>query len=121
MTGDTTNFTNPIQQLQAQITALQISSAPPETTLTYASSLSWNMDTNPVAKVTLTGNVTITVSGGVAGGNYRLMVFQDGTGSRAVTLSGVTLIGTPIWATAANGVNIIAIDYSGSTRYAVVN
>jgi hypothetical protein len=99
---------------------LVASIAPSEATLTYSSSLSWNVSTNPVAKVTLTGNVTITVSGGEAGVSYRLAVIQDGTGSRTVTLSGVTVLGTAVWATAAGAVNILTIDDVGGTRYATV-
>lgn len=36
-------------------------------------------------RVTLTGNTTLTLSGGVAGGVYTLEVLQDATGSRTLT------------------------------------
>ena len=94
--------------------------APSETALTFASSLAWALDTNPIATVTLTGNVTITASAGQNGHIYRLAVKQDATGGRAVTLAGVTLLGAAVWNTAANATNLLTIDVSAGTRYAGV-
>jgi hypothetical protein len=93
---------------------------PVEVALTYAGTMTWAMDTNPLARVVMTGNPTITFSGGVNGGNYTLSVFQDSTGSRTPTISGATLKGTATWATAANDVNFISVYVSNGTRYYTV-
>ena len=59
-----------------------------EATLTDASTISWNAITQPVAKVTLGANRTLgAASGGVAGAFVSLLIIQDGTGSRTVTLN----------------------------------
>ena len=57
-----------------------------EIALSDASTISWNALTQPVAKVTLAGNRTISAaSGGVAGQFISILVIQDGTGSRTLT------------------------------------
>lgn len=99
---------------------LIVSLMPPETTLTYAASLTWNLDTNPVSYVVLTGNITITLSGGNSGQAYRLALQQDATGGRTVALSGETTLGYPTWATAANGINIMTVEIVNGTRYVAV-
>jgi len=58
----------------------------PEETLTDASTISWDSQAAPVAKVTLAGNRTINAAtNGVAGQFVSLLVIQDGTGSRTLT------------------------------------
>jgi len=58
----------------------------PEVALTDASTISWDSQAAPVAKVTLAGNRTISAaSNGVAGQFVSLLVIQDGTGSRTLT------------------------------------
>lgn len=107
-----------VRQLMENVVA---SLAPAETTLTFSTTLAWALDTNPVAIVTLTGNTTITLSAGQSGRCYRLAVIQDATGSRTVTLAGCTTLGTPVWSTAANSINLISVDVANSTRYVVVS
>lgn len=97
-----------------------VSILPPETTLTFASSLAWNMDTDPTAYVVVTGTVTITLSNGANGQSYRIAIKQDGTGGRAITLAGCTALGTPTWATAANGMNLVTVHVVNGTRYVAV-
>ena len=59
-----------------------------ESTLTDASTISWNAITQPVAKVTLAGSRTLSAaSGGVAGAFISLLIIQDGTGSRTVSFN----------------------------------
>jgi hypothetical protein len=53
-------------------------------TLTDGATIAWNL-LNPVAKVTIAGARTLTVSNLRAGGTYILHVIQDGTGSRTMT------------------------------------
>ncbi len=58
----------------------------PEATLTDGSTITWDAQASPVAKVTLAGNRTISAaSNGVAGQFVSLLVIQDGTGSRTLT------------------------------------
>ena len=60
----------------------------PEATLTDASTISWDVSTSSVAKVTLGANRTLgAASGGVAGQFVSLLIIQDGTGSRTVTFN----------------------------------
>ncbi len=59
----------------------------PEATLTDGATPAWNALTQPVAKITIAGNRTIgAASGGVSGQFISLLIIQDGTGSRTVSL-----------------------------------
>jgi hypothetical protein len=58
----------------------------PEATLTDGSTVSWNALTQPVCKVTLAGNRTLSsATSGVTGQFISILVVQDGTGSRTIT------------------------------------
>ena len=60
----------------------------PEATLTDASTISWNVLTSPVAKVTLGANRTLGAgTGAIAGQFVSLLVIQDGTGSRTLSFN----------------------------------
>ena len=62
----------------------------PEATLTDGATISWNMSTQSVAKVTLGGNRTIAApTNGSSGQFASLLVIQDGTGSRTLTWNAV--------------------------------
>ena len=62
----------------------------PEATLTDASTVSWNVLTSPVAKVTLGANRTLGAgSGAITGQFVSLLVIQDGTGSRTLSYNAV--------------------------------
>ena len=57
-----------------------------ETTLTDGSSITWNAETQDVAKVTLGGNRTLGAASSATTGQFiSLLVIQDGTGSRTLT------------------------------------
>ena len=57
-----------------------------ETTLTDGSTITWNAETQDVAKVTLGGNRTIGAASSATTGQFiSLLVIQDGTGSRTLT------------------------------------
>ena len=59
-----------------------------ETTLTDGSSITWNAETQDVAKVTLGGNRTLGAASSATTGQFiSLLVIQDGTGSRTLTLN----------------------------------
>jgi len=61
-----------------------------ETTLTDGATISWNMSTQSVAKVTLGGNRTIAApTNGSTGQFASLLVAQDGTGGRTLTWNAV--------------------------------
>ena len=58
----------------------------PEATLTDEATVTWNALTQPVCKVTLAGNRTLSsATGGVTGQFISILVIQDGTGSRTIT------------------------------------
>jgi len=60
----------------------------PEATLTDASTIAWNVSTQPVAKVTLAGNRTLAAGTNPQTGQFvSLLIIQDGTGSRTVTFN----------------------------------
>ena len=60
----------------------------PEATLTDASTISWNVLTSPVAKVTLGANRALGAATGAQAGQFvSLLVIQDGTGSRTLTFN----------------------------------
>ena len=63
----------------------------PEATLTDGATISWDVSTSPVAKVTLGGNRTLSAPSNSAGAGQfiSLLVIQDGTGSRTLTWNAV--------------------------------
>lgn len=71
---------------------------------------------------TMTGNGTLTLTGGVAGGVYTVEVLQDGTGGRTVTWSGATWDGgsAPTLTTTANRKSILTFYYDGSNYCGVL-
>ena len=57
-----------------------------ESTLTDGSTVSWDVSTEDVAKVTLAGNRTLAApTNGTTGQFISLLIIQDGTGSRTLT------------------------------------
>ena len=62
----------------------------PEATLTDASTIAWDVQSSPVAKVTLGDNRTLGAgTNAVAGQFVSLLVIQDGTGSRTLSFNAV--------------------------------
>jgi hypothetical protein len=60
----------------------------PEATLTDASTISWDVGTSPVAKVTITDNRTLGAGTNPQTGQFvSLLVIQDGTGSRTLSFN----------------------------------
>ncbi len=70
---------------------------------------------------TMTGNGTLTLSGGVAGGVYTVEVLQDGTGGRTVAWSGAVWPNgaTPVSTTTANRKDVFTFFYDGSNYLGV--
>ena len=90
----------------------------PEATLTDASTISWNVLTSPVAKVTLGANRTLGAgSGGIAGQFVSLLVIQDGTGSRTLSFNAVYEFKddtAPTLTTTADKGDLFVFRYNGS-------
>ena len=90
----------------------------PEATLTDASTISWNVLTSPVAKVTLGANRTLGAATGAQAGQFvSLLVIQDGTGSRSLTFNAVyefTGDTAPTLTTTAAKGDLFVFRYNGS-------
>lgn len=94
-----------------------------ETTLTDAANISWDLDTNQVAKVTLGGDRTLdNPSNMKAGAMYTLRIIQDATGSRLLSFGtaykfpgGVV----PTLTSTANAVDIITFICDGTNMYGI--
>ena len=90
----------------------------PEATLTDASTISWDVQASPVAKVTLGGNRALGAgTNGVAGQFVSLLVIQDGTGSRTLSFNAVYEFkddtAPTLTTTAAKG-DLFVFKYNGS-------
>lgn len=70
---------------------------------------------------TMTGNGTLTLAGGVAGGVYTVEVLQDGTGGRTVAWSGATWAGgvVPTSTTTANRKDVFTFYFDGTAYLGV--
>ncbi len=94
------------------------------TTLTDGSTISWDLDQNQVAIVTLGGNRTMNApSNQRAGGTYTLFVAQDGTGGRTITWNAVFKWSggsTPSLTTTANKVDIFTFISDGTNLYGTI-
>lgn len=74
------------------------------------------------ATITLGGNRTLAISGAVAGMYGTLVVKQDATGSRTLTLPASSKVinggaGAITLTTTANGIDVLTWFYSGATYY----
>ena len=90
----------------------------PEATLTDASTISWDVQSSPVAKVTLGASRTLgAATNGVAGQFVSLLVIQDGTGSRTLSFNAVYEFkddtAPTLTATASKG-DLFVFRYNGS-------
>lgn len=96
-----------------------------EATLTDGANISWNLDDEQVAKVTLAGNRTLDDPTNMkAGGVYVLTVIQDATGSRTLAYGSAYEWpgGTaPTLSTGANAVDILTFVCNGTVMRGVGN
>jgi hypothetical protein len=102
---------------------LQDAVGPAWETLVDAATVEWDTLGAPYsqAKVTLGGNRTLDLQNMVAGAHGVLMVIQDGTGSRTLTLDGSNLH-TITLSTAASAVDLLGWWYDGTTiRWAMLD
>jgi plastocyanin len=90
-------------------------------TLTDGATVTWATAGAPVnhAKVTLGGNRTLDITGEVAGASGTLVVTQDGTGSRTLTLPAGSKApgGAFTLSTAAGSIDVLAWVFDGSVFY----
>ena len=93
------------------------------TSIDDAVTISWDLDKNQIATVTLGGNRTLTVDNMRDGGTYILIVKQDGSGSRTLSYHSGTFkfpAGTaPTLTTAASSVDVLTFISDGSSMYGV--
>ena len=89
-----------------------------ETTLTDQSTITWDMATQSVCKVTLAGNRTVAApSNGSTGQFCSILVIQDGTGSRTLTWNAVFEFASdtaPTLTTTASKGDLFVFRYNGS-------
>jgi hypothetical protein len=111
---------NPTTGAMKKATAQQIAARTVETTLTDAPDIIWNFNNGNVAKVTLGGNRTLSISNVPAKSFGLLLVFQDSTGSRTLSLPGIVPAGW-LLSTEGNAVDMLGFYYDGSTYYWSVN
>ena len=90
----------------------------PEVELTDASTIAWDTQAAPVAKVTLTDNRTLGAgTNAVAGQFVSLLVIQDGTGSRTLSFNAVyefTADTAPTLSTTAAKGDLFVFRYNGA-------
>jgi hypothetical protein len=89
-----------------------------ETALTDGATITWNAETQDVAKVTLAGNRTLSsATSGTTGQFISLLIIQDGTGSRTLTWNAAYEFASdtaPTLTTTANLGDVFVFRYNGS-------
>ena len=90
----------------------------PEQTLTDASTISWDVGTSPVSKVTITDNRTLGAATNAQTGQFiSLLVIQDGTGSRTLSFNAAyefTEDTAPTLTTTASKGDLFVFRYNGA-------
>ena len=89
-------------------------------TLTDATTISWNFASGANAKVTLGGNRTLSISNMVTGDTGLVLVTQDGTGNRTLTLPAGSQIvgGQPYTPTSVAGAtDVLGVYFDGTTYW----
>lgn len=92
--------------------------------LTDGASIAWNLDTAPMASVTLGGNRTLANPTNMRdGGCYTLRVSQDGTGSRSLAFGSAYKWpggSVPTLSTTANAIDILTFVSDGTNMYGTI-
>jgi hypothetical protein len=84
-------------------------------TLTDGATIDWNLNTQAVAKVTLAGNRAFNAPTNlVDGGEYKLRIIQDATGTRIPTFDAATYKKMPTLSTAAGSVDVLYFECIGT-------
>lgn len=124
-TGETLLFDGVTQKFQNKRPALAVGGGVESVSANAAATgnVTLNLANGNIFTLTLTGNVTLAVSGAVNGKgcSFTLYLVQDGTGSHTVTWPTGTKWsgGAPTLSTAANSVDIVVFESidGGSTWY----
>lgn len=74
-----------VAALTERVRALETAGPTAFQDINYAAALEWNVNTHPNAKVSVTGDMALTITGDVDGGVYTLEITMDAVGSHAVT------------------------------------
>ena len=94
-----------------------------EATLTDGATITWDVSTSPVAKVTLGGNRTLSApTNGATGQFISLAVIQDGTGSRTLTWNSAyefTGDTAPTLTTTVSKADLFVFRYNGTVWHEV--
>jgi hypothetical protein len=90
--------------------------------LTDGATITWDLSVGGNASVTLAGNRTLSVTNATAGTYGTLVVTQDGTGSRTLTLPASSKVisggtGAISLSTTANAIDILTFYYNGTTFF----
>jgi hypothetical protein len=123
LVSGTLNERESVQLLASHLRDVLVSAMPVEQVLTVtAGAVAWNMDNAPAARITLTQNTTVTVTGGEDGRSYVLAVVQGGAGSFTTTLTGCTVHpAAPAWLTGVGSVTLARVHVSAGVRHAVIS
>lgn len=90
--------------------------------LTDGATVTWDLNAGQYATVTLGGSRTLSISNSATGKSGCLVITQDGTGSRTLTLPASSKVGgggsgAVTLSTTAGAVDILCVFYVGSTAY----
>ena len=95
----------------------------PEADLTFDASQDWDVQASPVAKVTLTANVTFDAPSNPTTGQFiSILCIQDGTGSRTIAWNAVFEFASdtaPTATTTADQADLFSFRYNGAKWLAV--
>jgi len=90
----------------------------PEATLTFDATQDWDVQASPVAKVTLTANVTFDAPSNSTTGQFvSILCIQDGTGSRTIAWNAVFEFASdtaPTATTTADKADLFSFRYNGA-------
>lgn len=94
--------------------------------LTYNTTTTWDFNNGGNALVTLTGNTVLSIANMQAGQFGLLVVKQDATGGRTITLPASSRVvngggGAVALSTAANTIDVLSVFYDGTNYYWLCN
>jgi hypothetical protein len=118
VTGDDTNIGLSVSTKGTGLILFNDGAYNADATLTDGATITWDVGSSPVAKVTLGGNRTLSAPTNSASGQFiSLAVIQDGTGSRVLTWnSAYEFTGdvAPTLTTTASKADIFVFKYNGT-------
>jgi hypothetical protein len=88
-----------------------------QATITYAGTISWDLNTQQAGRLTATGNFTLNAINMQAGSTYVLTIVQDATGSRVITWGSMFKFPggfKPVLSLGANAVDVFSFVSDGT-------